>query len=85
MIMNHTPESIRKFFSNTVLEEKAMTNELALLFRTSNSKNTGEIIREVIIPALSQSETGLKLLPVPTAEILDASPNQPTTRRSTAP
>ena len=64
--MNHTPESIRKFFSNTVLEEKAMTNELALLFRTSNSKNTGEIIREVIIPALSQSETGLKLLPVPT-------------------
>ena len=43
-----------------------MTNELALLFRTSNSKNTGEIIREVIIPALSQSETGLKLLPVPT-------------------
>jgi hypothetical protein len=66
MTMNHTPEEIRKFFSNTVLEEKAMTNELALLFRTSNSKNTGEIIREVIIPALSQSDRSLNLLPVPT-------------------
>ena len=64
--MNYDPEDIRKFFSNTVLEEKAMTNELALLFRTSNSKNASEIIREVIISALSQSETGLKLLPVPT-------------------
>lgn len=66
MIMNHTPEDIRKFFSNTVLEEKVMTNELALLFRTSNSKNAGEIIREVIIPALSQSDRSLNLLPVPT-------------------
>lgn len=66
MIMNHTPEDIRKFFSNTVLEEKAMTDELALLFRTSNSKNAGEIIREVIIPALSQSDRSLNLLPVPT-------------------
>ena len=64
--MNHTPEDIRKFFSNTVLEEKAMTDELALLFRTSNSKNAGEIIREVIIPALSQSDRSLNLLPVPT-------------------
>lgn len=64
--MNHTPEDIRKFFSNTVLEEKVMTNELALLFRTSNSKNAGEIIREVIIPALSQSDRSLNLLPVPT-------------------
>ena len=45
--MNHDPEDIRKFFSNTVLEEQTMTNELALLFRTSNSKNAGEIIREV--------------------------------------
>ena len=64
--MNYDPEDIRKFFSNTVLEEKAMTNELALLFRTSNSKNAGEIIREVIIPALSQSDRSLNLLPVPT-------------------
>lgn len=66
MIMNYDPEDIRKFFSNTVLEEKVMTNELALLFRPSDSKNAGDIIREVIIPALSKSDTGLKLLPVPT-------------------
>ena len=64
--MNYDPEDIRKFFSNTVLEEKVMTNELALLFRPSDSKNAGDIIREVIIPALSKSDTGLKLLPVPT-------------------
>ena len=66
MTMNHTPEEIRKLFSNTVLEEQAMTNELALLFRTSDSKDAGDIIREVIIPALSKSDTSLKLLPVPT-------------------
>ena len=66
MTMNHTLESIRKFFSNTVLEEKNMTDELALLFRTRDSKKVDDIFRKVIIPALSNSENSLPLLPVPT-------------------
>lgn len=43
-----------------------MTDELALLFRTRDSKKADDIFREVIIPALNNSENSLLLLPVPT-------------------
>lgn len=66
MIMNYAPENIRKFFSNTVLDEQTMTDELAMLFRTYDYRKVAEIIDLAIIPALSKSKNGLNLLPVPT-------------------